>query len=77
LDLPRRSAPRLLGAALAGTPVSSPEYVKAVRPAVRLRRGVFQRAKRRIIERQHVYHLCLPMLVSRLPDIAAVLVELG
>jgi hypothetical protein len=34
----------MLGAALGGTPVSSPEYVKTVRPAVRLGRGVFQRA---------------------------------
>ena len=33
----------MLGAALSGTPVSSPEYVKTVRPAVRLGRGVFQR----------------------------------
>jgi len=35
---------RMLGAALAGTPTSSPEYVKSVRPAVRFGRGVFQRA---------------------------------
>src|SRR6266446_1852524 len=34
---------RMFGAALSGTPVSSPEYVKTVRPAVRLGRGVFQR----------------------------------
>ena len=34
----------MLGAALAGTPVSSPEYVNTVRPAVRFGRGVFQRA---------------------------------
>jgi hypothetical protein len=34
----------MLGAALAGTPFSSPEYVKTFRPAVRLGRGVFQRA---------------------------------
>jgi len=31
-------------AALAGVPISSPEYVNTVRPAVRLGRGVFQRA---------------------------------
>ena len=34
----------MLGAALAGTPDSSPEYVNSVCPAVRLGRGVFQRA---------------------------------
>ena len=33
----------MFGAALPGTPVSSPEYVKTVRPAVRFGRGVFQR----------------------------------
>jgi hypothetical protein len=33
----------MLGAALAGTPLSSPEYSNVVRPAVRLGRGVFQR----------------------------------
>ena len=34
----------MLGAALAGTPLSSPEYVKTFRPAVALGRGVRKRA---------------------------------
>jgi hypothetical protein len=35
---------RMLGAPLLGTPVRTPEYVKVVRPAVRLGFGAFQRA---------------------------------
>ena len=42
------------GAALPGTPLSSPEYVKTVRPAVRLGRRRVPARERRVVERQHV-----------------------
>src|SRR6516165_10251640 len=47
----------MFGAALAGTPVSVPEYVKTVRPAVRLGRGVFQRASVELSSGSTLYFL--------------------
>ena len=73
---------RMSGAALAGTPVSSPVYVKTVRPAVEARLRRIPAAERRVVERQHVVLLRLLIeealhLLELIRHLGGQVVELG